>query len=288
MPTFDTPSPVQVLLSLVFGQVRIDASDRAETKVEAYPRDGRDREDVRAAGGLHIDCADGRLRVDVPEPDGSGGAVVLVIAVPTGSSVHGRGTAVDFLGVGELGDCRLSTGLGHITLDRAGSLHLAAALGDITVDRAGGTVEAAADRGDVHLGMVEGGAVVSAQGEGDATVAEVHGAARVHAEKGAVRIGRAHADVEARTTHGDIDVGEVARGSVATATTFGSIRVGVAGASRARLSLDSTAGTVYTALSLLEPPGEGGDAAPGEGGDEVSVQARTVIGDIVVQRSERA
>ncbi|MFF9061864.1 DUF4097 domain-containing protein [Streptomyces sp. NPDC101213] len=277
MPTFDTPSPVRVVLSLVFGQVRIIASDLTETVVEAYPRDSDNRDDVHAAERLRTDYADGRLLVDVPEPGGSGGAVILVMAVPTGSSLHGRGTAADFLGVGELGECRLSTGLGRIRLHRTGSLRLAAALGDITVDRAVGTVEATADCGDVHLGLIEGSTTISAKGEGDATVGEVHGAARLHAEKGAIRIDRAHADVEARTTHGDIDVGEVVQGSVVATTTFGSIRVGVAGTSGARLSLDSAAGTVYTSLSLL------GADEPTD--DVVRVRARTVIGDVVVERS---
>ncbi|WP_184503646.1 DUF4097 family beta strand repeat-containing protein [Streptomyces botrytidirepellens] len=277
MPTFDTPAPVRVVLSLVFGQVRIVASDRAETMVEAYPRDSDDQDDVQTAEQLRVDYADGRLLVNVPEPGGSGGAIIVVIAVPTGSSLHGRGMAADFLGVGELGDCQLSTGLGHIRLDRTGSLQLAASLGDITVDRAAGTVEATADRGDVHLGQVEGGATISAKGEGDATVGEVRGVARLHAEKGAIRISRAHADVEARTTQGDIDVGEVVRGSVVTATTSGSIRIGVAETSSARLTLDSTAGTVYTSLSLLE--------ACDHADEVVRVQARTVIGDIVVKRS---
>ncbi len=277
MATFDTPSPVLVMLSLAFGQVRIDASDQTETRVEAYPRDGGDPEDVRTAERLRIDYADGRLLVDEPEPGGSSGAVVVVISVPTGSSVHGRGTAVDFLGVGELGECRLSTGLGHIRLDRTGSLRLTAALGDITVDRAVGAVEATADRGDVRLGLIEGEATISAKGEGDATVEEVRGAAHLHAEKGAIRISRAHADVDARTTHGDIDVEEVVRGSVVTATTFGSILVGVAATSDARLSLDSAAGTVYTSLSLLE--------ACEQADEVVWVEARTVIGDIVMKRS---
>ncbi|MFD9499429.1 DUF4097 family beta strand repeat-containing protein [Streptomyces sp. NPDC060035] len=277
MPTFDTPSPVRVVLSLVFGQVRIVASDRAETMVEAHPRDSDDQDDVRTAEQLHIDYADGRLLVNVPEPGGSGGAVDVVIAVPTGSSLHGRGVAADFLGVGELGECRLSTGLGHIRLHRTGSLQLAAALGDITVDHAVGTVEVTADRCDIRLGLIEGRTTISAKGESDATVGEVRGVARVHAEKGAIRISQAHTDVEARTTQGDIDVGEVVRGSVVAATTFGSIRVGVAETSSARLSLDSATGTVYTSLSLLE--------AYEQADEVVCVQARTVIGDIVVKRS---
>lgn len=277
MPTFHTPAPVRVVLSLAFGQVRIDASDRAETMVEAYPRDSDDEDDVQAAEQLHIEYADGRLLVNVPEPGGSGGAVDVVIAVPTGSSLDGRGTAACFRGVGELGECQLRTGLGQIRLHRTGSLQLVAALGDIRVDSAVGTVEATAERGDVHLGLIEGSTTISAKDEGDATVGEVRGVARLYAEKGAIRIGRAHDDVEARTAHGDIDIGEVVRGSVVATTTFGSIRVGVAETSSARLSLEAAAGTVYTSLSLLE--------AWAQADDIVHVQAQTVIGDVLVERS---
>ncbi|WP_221351129.1 DUF4097 family beta strand repeat-containing protein [Streptomyces beigongshangae] len=277
MPTFDTPAPVRVVLDLEFGQVRIVASDRSETTVEAYPRDSDDQDDLQAAEQLRIEYADGRLLVNVPEPGGSGGAVLVVMAVPTGSSLHGQGTAADFLGVGELGKCDLSTGLGHIRLDRADSPRLAASLGDITVAYATGSIEVTADRSDVRLGQIEGGATIRAKGEGDATVGRAHGAVRLHAEKGAIRISRAHADVDARTIQGDIDIGEVVRGSVVAATTFGSIRIGVARTSGTRLSLDSATGTVYTSLSLLET---------GVPADEVvHIQARTVIGDVVVERA---
>jgi DUF4097 and DUF4098 domain-containing protein YvlB len=277
MPTFETPSPVQVTLSLVCGQVRIAAGDRSVTTVEAYPRDSADQDDVRSADQLRVDFADGRLLVSAQEPDCGGGAVVVVITVPTGSSVHGRAAAADFLATGELGACRLSTGLGHISLHRTGSLHLDTALGGISVDHAVGTVEATADRGDVRLGLAEGTTTVHARGEGDVTVDEVRGAARLYAERGTVRLGRAHTDVEARTVHGDIDVEEVRRGSVRATATFGSVRVGVAESSEARLSLDSAAGTVATALSLL--------AAREEADEVVFVQARTVLGDVVVERS---
>ncbi|MFE0174981.1 DUF4097 family beta strand repeat-containing protein [Streptomyces sp. NPDC059002] len=280
MPTFDTPAPVCVVLSLAFGQVRVVASDRAETSVEVYPRDRYDQADMQAAEHLHVDCTDGRLVVDAAEPCGNDGAVIVIIHVPTGSSLRGQGMAADFLGVGELGACQLRTGMGHIRLDRTGSLQLTASLGTVTVGHATGTVEATADRGDTHLGQVEGTVTVHAKGEGDITVREAHGAARLHAEKGDVRVSRAHSCVDARTSHGDIHVGEVARESLVAATTFGSIRIGVARTSGARLFLESTAGTCYTSLSLLE--------ACEQADEIVHIQARTGIGDIVAEHSGAA
>ncbi|MFE7183207.1 DUF4097 family beta strand repeat-containing protein [Streptomyces erythrochromogenes] len=277
MPIFDTPAPISVVLNLMLGQVRIVASDRTESTVEAFPRDSDDQDDVQAAEQLRIEYVGGRLLVNIPKPGGSGGAVILVIAVPTGSSLRGRGVAADFLAVGKLGECHLHTGLGHIRLDRTGSLRLSASFGDITVDQAAGNVEVMANCGDVHLGQVEGRTTVRAMGDGSATVGEVRGAARLHTDRGAIRIGRAHIGVEARTTQGDIDIEEVARGAVLATTTYGSIRIGVAEPSNASLSLDSGAGTVYTSLSLL--------AAQMEADEAVRVEARTVIGNVVVERS---
>ncbi|WP_107047173.1 DUF4097 family beta strand repeat-containing protein [Streptomyces griseus] len=277
MPMFDTPSPVRMALSVAFGQVRIVASDRAETTAEAYPLDSLNRDDIQAAERLRIGYADGQLFVNDPWPGRSGGSAVVAITAPTGSSLHALGVATDFLGVGELGDCRLRTDLGRIGLDRTGSLQLTSFMGDITVGHVAGTAEALTDCGDIHLGRVEGAATISAKGECDATVREVRGSARLSAEKGDVRIDRACADVEARTTQGNIGIGSVARGSVVAATTFGDVRIGVAGPSGARLSLDSCAGTVYTSLSLV--------AARERTDEVVRIHARTVIGDIVVERS---
>jgi hypothetical protein len=128
--------------------------------------------------------------------------------------------AADFPGVGELGECQLSTAWGTS--------------GSTTPEEGRTTVSA------------------KGEGEGDAIVEEVRGVARLQSEKGTIRISRVHADMEARTTTGDIDVGEVVRGSVVATTTFASIGVGVAVKSGARPSLDSTAVTVHRPLSPLE------------------------------------
>ena len=39
MPTFDTPEPITVVIDLSVGDVRITASDRADTVVEVRPTD---------------------------------------------------------------------------------------------------------------------------------------------------------------------------------------------------------------------------------------------------------
>lgn len=280
MPTFDTPEPIHTVLDLVFGQARIVASDRTDTTVDVRPRDRTDPADVTTAERTRVDYADGRLQVTVPKPRGSSstdGAVIVVIELPTGSSVHGSAAATDFRCEGVVGECRLTTGFGHIELDRTGTVHLTASLGDITVERATGGVEVTAGRGNVRIGEIDGTAPAAQAADGRATAGEATGVVRVHADNGDIHIGWADAGVEAKTARGDIRIEEVARGSVVADTAFGAIEVGIADGAAAQLDLNSAAGTVYESLALFD------SAQPSD--ETVQVRARTFIGDIVVRRS---
>nr|BFE75696.1 hypothetical protein GCM10020092_089970 [Actinoplanes digitatis] len=67
MPTFDTPEPISVTLELGVGDVRIAASDRADTVVEVRPTDLSDESDVAAAQQVRVDYANGTLRVTGPK-----------------------------------------------------------------------------------------------------------------------------------------------------------------------------------------------------------------------------
>ena len=49
MPTFDTPEPISVTVELGVGDLRIVASDRADTMVEVRPSDAAKKADVAAA-----------------------------------------------------------------------------------------------------------------------------------------------------------------------------------------------------------------------------------------------
>ena len=67
MPTFQTPEPISVTLELGVGQVRIAASDRADTVVEVRPSDEADQSDVKAAQQVRVEYAGGMLRVTGPK-----------------------------------------------------------------------------------------------------------------------------------------------------------------------------------------------------------------------------
>ena len=63
MPTFDTPEPILAIIDLATANVRINASDRADTVVEIRPSDEFSDADVQAAEHTQVEYADGRLLV---------------------------------------------------------------------------------------------------------------------------------------------------------------------------------------------------------------------------------
>ena len=67
MPTFDTPEPISVTIDLAVGDVRIIASDRADTVVDVRPSDASNEDDVKAAEQTRVEYADGQLLVKAPK-----------------------------------------------------------------------------------------------------------------------------------------------------------------------------------------------------------------------------
>ena len=53
MHRFDTPDPISVTVELAVGDIRIEASDRADTVVEVRPRDPREEVGRRRRASKH-------------------------------------------------------------------------------------------------------------------------------------------------------------------------------------------------------------------------------------------
>src|SRR5690349_15798228 len=115
MPTFATPAPIQATLELVVSDVRITATDRADTVVEVRPSDPGAALDVRAAELTRVEFSDGELLVKTPKTLKTlgllrkTGSIDVVIALPAGSRVHGDAAVGAFHCAGSLGEARLRT-----------------------------------------------------------------------------------------------------------------------------------------------------------------------------------
>ncbi|KUN90533.1 DUF4097 family beta strand repeat-containing protein [Streptomyces resistomycificus] len=287
MPVFDTPEPILVTIELGVGTVHVVASDRTDTTVHVRPGDRADFGDVVTAAEAVVDYADGELLVSVGRPQGlprGGGSVIVDIEVPTGSGVQGDALAADFSCEGRVGECHITTACGHLRFARTGSLYLSSLLGNVTAQHVSGDVEAVTECGDVTLHTVEG-TVRLTRTLGATHLGEVAGATHVSAHSGQVRIGRAHAAVEARTVQGDIRIDEALRGPLALESEAGGLDVAIADGAGARLDLDSASGTVYRSLDLLDTLAA---VPPAAATRMVEVRARTRTGDIVLRRAALA
>jgi DUF4097 and DUF4098 domain-containing protein YvlB len=285
VPRFPTPEPVAVVAELVVADVRVTASDRDDAVVEVRPVNPADPNDVKAAQQVQVECDGGRLVIRGPSrwnwrsfsPFGwNGGAVEVVVDVPTGSSLEGTVGMGSVAADGELGDCRLRTGMGDLRLEHTGEAHLRTGYGDIVVDRAAGEVEVVCGSGEVQLGRIDGPAAVR-NASGVTRLGRVAGDLRVKASSGDITVVQAGGSVTATTSSGDIRIAEVVRGVVALKTSAGELSVGIRQGTAAWLDVTSQYGRVHNAL----------DAATGPGSSEetVEVRARTAHGDIVIHRS---
>lgn len=282
MPTFDTPSPITVTISLGAGDVRIIAGEAGRAVVDVRPSDPDSSDDVRAAEQARVEYADGRLLIKAPKnwrrysPFGDGGSVDVTAEVPAGSHVQGETAMAAVRGEGRLGDFRFKTSAGDIMLSQAGSIQLSTAAGDITVDEVAGNAEVSTASGDIRIGSAGGTAVVK-NSNGDSWVGDAAGDVRLVGANGDLGIGRSRATAIAKTAKGAIRVGEVASGSLALDTAFGNVEVGIRAGTAAKLDVSTHYGSVRNEMDAAEGP------TPSD--EKADVRARTAFGDVVIHRS---
>ena len=281
MPTFHTPEPISATVEVGVGDIRIDASERADTVVEVRPSDPSKKSDVTAAEQTRVEYADGRLLVKAPKsrqraPWRGAGSIDVRIGLPLGSQIEGEGGVATLRCSGRIGECRFRTGVGDVQLDTVGPLDLKSGAGDVTVGQVAGRAHVTMGTGALGIAGIDGTAVVRNR-NGDTWIGEVGGDTRVNAANGKISIDRALASVAAKTANGDVRLGEVARGAVVAQSALGAVEVGVRDGVAAWLDLHTKFGSVRNDLDDAERP------EPGE--EAVEVHVRTSLGDITIRRS---
>ena len=281
MPTFNTPEPIAVTLSIVAGNMHINATDRTDTVVEIHPNDPSVEVDVRAAEQARVDYSNGQLNIRAPRPRafgliGRAAAIDVTVALPAGSRVTSDASAAALDATGRLGECRIKTSAGEIHLEDAGDVHLTTGAGEISVGRVAGDAEVSTGSGRVRLRHVEGLTVIK-NSNGESWIGTAGGDLRVHGSNGSIIVEHAHGGVTATTAMGDVRIGEVVRGAVSLKTAMGGLDVGVRTGTAAWLDAHTRFGRVHNRLQVA--------AAPAEQEDTVEVRARTAYGDIVIHHT---
>ncbi len=281
MPTFPTPDPITVSLELV-GDVRLSASDRADTVVTVRPANPSKAADVRAAEQTRVDFHQGNLTMTTPKtwwrytPFGGHGSVDVHVELPSGSRATADLAMGHLFADGELGACQLHTAMGNIRLDQTGALRASTGYGSLAVDRVVGDAELKTGSGQVRAQQIDGEAVVR-NANGDTTLGDVAGDLRVKAANGNVLVGRAGASAAAKTANGEVRIGEVARGEIVVETAAGDLEVGIRPGTAAWLDVLTRFGAVRNTLEVADAPSPSDSA--------VRVRARTSVGDILIARA---
>jgi hypothetical protein len=261
MPTFQTPQPITAHVEIAAGSVRLVASDRDDTVVDVRPRDESRSHDVKAAERVSVDFRNGTLAVvsnrgfSLPRR----GAVVVDIALPSGSRLDGGVASAHVTADGEYAECKL-----------------ASASGDLAVESVLGNVKADTASGDVTVRVVKGSASVSTA-SGDAVLGEVGGDVKFQAASGSLSVGRLQANLNAMTASGDVSVANAVKGNISVQTASGEVGVGIPEGTAAQLDLHTRSGSVRNTLEQSD--------GPVQGDETLIVHARTASGDVIVARA---
>ncbi|WP_459384706.1 DUF4097 family beta strand repeat-containing protein [Arthrobacter humicola] len=281
MPTYDTPTPIDLAIKLQVGAIEIIASDRDDTVVTVSPTNPAKAVDRRGAEETRVDVDGQRLIITGPRPRiswiGPTESVDVKVELPAGSRLTAEIGVGGVRAVGRLGATRIKSSMGRVDLESTGDLWLRASHGNATLGTAEGGIEITADHGQIRIGKVTGDAILKAS-HGTILIGESGGDLEAKLSYGDLEISKALGSVAAKTAYGSIQLAEVSSGSIQVESGFGQVTIGVRPGVPAWLDLSSKEGHVRNHLDS--------DRAPDASEQTVAVRARTQHGDISIQRAQ--
>ncbi len=265
MPTWNLEVPDRLLLDLKLpvGRVDVTAAPAGTATVELAAASSHGEQFLSDAT---VEVRGDRLVVHLRERGTGRGWLRL----RTSARIHARiavpaGTAID----ADVAAADLDLDLPIRALD------IRSASGDLRCGDVDGPVSVSSASGDVMLGDIAGDARV-ATASGDLRLGAIDGTASLRAASGDIEVRAFATDARARSVSGDLLVHELCGGDVDLASTSGDLRLGVAPGLQIHLDVSSVSGDLRSDL---------GQGDEGSGGVDLSLRARTVSGDITINRT---
>lgn len=281
MPTFPTPAPITLRVTIEAGRVSMEAGDRADTSVEVTPADPSNSTDVEGAEQTRVEHRVGTVVVEGPKQHGTfrrTPELIVRVGLPTGSHAKLATSSAGVDATGELGTVEVTTSSGDLNVDHAARLEAKTASGGIWCRAVEQDAVAQAASGDITVDSA-GGRAQLGTASGDIQLREIHGDLRGQTASGDVLVGDARSPIVAKTASGDIALRSVRNGRISADAASGDIEIGVAEGTAAWLDVSSLSGDVSSDLDGTTQP-EAGEAT-------VELHARTVGGDIAISRTGR-
>jgi hypothetical protein len=283
--TFETPGPVRLDIRNGAGEVRIDASDVAETIVTLEPLRDNDAS-VEAVHNARVELrerADGHdVVIDVRGRSKffRGAEVLIAVTCPSESSVEVHTGSADIEGRGRYTSIDVETGSGDVQFaDVSGDAEVSAASGDVQMSTVGGDARVNTASGDIQIATIGGDSRLNSA-SGDVMVRTVGGRLEVNTASGDVQVKEALASVTVNSASGDQQIGSVVQDSVHMRSASGDLRVGIKQGSRLFIDARSRSGDVNSELPVSDTPPAGEGEAP-----LVELRANTMSGDITIHRA---
>jgi hypothetical protein len=260
MHTFETPTPVRLVVRTGPGHVTITAEDTQRTTVELTALNAAGEQ---AIAETVVEHRDGTVLVDVPREKVGlfrpGPSVGITVTCPRGSELDAASGSADLRAGGEYAGAALRTGSGNISVETVtGPGTVKTGSGEIQIDRSTGRTMVAVGSGNVRVGEVAG-ELVTKTGSGDVEVDRLDGSLVTKSGSGRLVVRRAHA------------------GKVNANGASGGVSVGIAEGTAAWLDVSTVSGRVDQELGATDPPDEGRPT--------VEITAHTVSGDLRIHRS---
>jgi hypothetical protein len=278
--TFQTPGAVRLDLDLPSGAIEIETETTEETHVqlEALSDNEQVREmvagariessrrgdtyevtvEVRTRHGVWISFSGGpNIRLGTPE-------MRLRISCPHGASIDAKTKSADMNARGEYSIVDFKTASGDVHVDSCADALFKSASGDVHVDTVAGTLDVKTVSGDVYAGAVARDS-------------------NVQAVSGDVFIGDAGGSIRANTVSGDQRYDAVVRGRLELRAVSGDIGVAIRRGSRVFIDANTVSGSTSSEFELSDAPAE--TAAPAPDAPLVEVFAKTVSGDVRLERA---
>lgn len=268
---FRTPRPVHLRVELQSGSVRVRTADVADTTVAVEGEDAAEAaieqrgDEVRVVGPRRTG-----FRVD--------SQLHVTATVPAGSRLDTQLRSADVTVTGTLAGCDIASGSGGVRLDVVtDGTRLRTGSGDVQAHELSGKTDLKAGSGRITVNEVHGTARIGA-GSGSIRVGEADGDLSVKSGSGDLTVDRATGRVELSTASGELRVGRIGRGRVRLNNVSGDIGVGIPAGTPVWTDLSSATGRVTSSLAPVGPPKDGQD--------HVEVRARSLTGDIRLDRLE--
>lgn len=296
--TFDTPGRVHLRVDTRAGSVRLSTHDDPSTVVEVTAVEPGAEDLVARTRVAHIGT-DGRHRVEieVPTPDGGGllrgllgrgGGVAIVVHLPPGSTLEVTGKSSGVVAEGRYGQARLATASGNVSVeDVDGDLRVETASGAVRIGAVGGRVTVSTASGAVHCRTLTGpGELTTASG--DVTVQAAGGHLTVGTASGSVHLGRLGEGCRVRSASGGQSLDRVGAGRVQLDSVSGDLSIAVLRGTAVDVDAQTVTGHLTSDIELDGPAEVGAAEVRAAEGPQLTIEARTVTGDVGIERAEAA